>query len=459
MKITKRTVDSLKSNGDKFFWDDEVKRFGLRVAPSGRKSYLVQYRTPQGRSRKVTIGQHGTWTPELAREEAKRLLREVDRGRDPAEMREEEKNALTVSQLCEEYFDRVRRGHPYTLKRNGRPLKQSTLYTDEGACLRHVIPLLGKKIVRDVTPDDVAWFIMAVTEGKTAGVFKVPGTRGKAVVRGGEGAARRTVARLSAIFTYAVKCRHCSTNPCRDVPRTKDKRRSIRLGFEDYASFGKRISNAERVGDPWQFCAIARLLALTGLRRSEANDLRCAEVDLLNRCIRLADSKTGPSVRPLGGPAIVLLREFVRPDQTYVFPSSCDDQFAFNNLGRYWRRHIVGLTPHSLRHGYASAAFELGCSETIVAHLLGHSTSRTTTQGYIRAPERMVLEAADRVATYIDRAMAGEMSPVAWLQEGRPYEYQPHPHWMALPAPGVPYQPGATYQLGHSPRRDNGTAP
>ena len=378
--------------------------------------------------------------PELAREEAKRLLREVDRSRDPAEMREDDKNALTMSQLVDEYFERVRRGHPYTLKRSGRPLKPSTLYTDEGSCRRHVIPLLGKKIVRDVTPDDVAWFIMAVTEGKTAGIFKVPGSRGKAVVRGGEGAARRTVARLSAIFTHAVKCRYVSTNPCRDVPRTKDKRRSIRLSFEDYASFGKRISNAERIGDPWQFCAIARLLALTGLRRSEANNLRCAEVDLPNRCIRLADSKTGPSVRPLGEPAIRLLREFVRLDQTYVFASPCNDHLAFNNLGRFWRRHVVGLTPHSLRHGYASAAFELGCSETIVAHLLGHSTSRTTTQGYIRAPERMVLEAANRVATYIDRAMAGELSQLIWLEEPSAYEYQPRGHWVPLPTPasGIP---------------------
>jgi integrase len=303
-----------------------------------------------------------------------------------------------------------------------------------------------------VTSDDVAWFIMAVTEGKTAGVFKDPMSRRKAVVTGGKGAARRTVARLSAIFSYAVKARHCASNPCRDVPRTQDKRKSIRLTFEDYTVLGKAISDAEQAGAPWQFCGIARLIALTGLRRSEANDLRCAEVDFINRCIRLSDSKTGPSVRPLGEPAIRLLRDLIRSNQKYVFPSTRNDHLAFNNLRRYWQEHVVGLTPHGLRHGYASAAFELGCSETIVAHLLGHSTSRTTTQGYIRAPERMVLEAADRVATYVDRAMAGEMSPVVWLEEPRPYEYPPRGHWMAQPAPSVPYQ------LGHHPPRNERNA-
>jgi integrase len=129
-----------------------------------------------------------------------------------------------------------------------------------------------------------------------------------------------------------------------------------------------------------------------------------------------------------------LLKQFVRPDQKYVFPSNTNPHLSFNNLRRYWVQNIERFTPHGLRHGYASAAFELGCSETIVAHLLGHSTSRTTTQGYIRAPERMVLEAADRVARYIDRAMAGELSPIIWLDEARVDEYAPPSPMVALPA-------------------------
>jgi integrase len=394
------------------FWDDEVRRFGVRVSPRGTKTYIVQYRTLQGRSRRLKIGTHGAWTPETARDQAKHMLREVDHGDDPAEKREEDRNAITVAQLCEEYFYKARRGHPYTLKRGGRPIKASTLDCDEGRCLRHVIPLLGKKLACYVTSHDVVRFIESVTEGKTAGVFKTNKPRGKSVVRGGEGAARRTVAMLSAIFSYAVKMRHCPSNPCRDVPRTRDKRKNIRLSFEDYTAFGKTIAAAEQAGVRWQFAAIARFLALTGLRRSEAIELRTWEVDFINRCLRLDDSKTGASVRPLGEPALRLLREIERPQGSYVFPSPVDPERFYNTFPSNWKTHVERLTPHWLRHGYASAAFELGCSETIVAHLLGHSVARTVTQGYIRAPDMMVQDAADRVASYIERAMAGEFNRV-----------------------------------------------
>jgi hypothetical protein len=76
MKITKKTVDAARPNGerDAIYWDDEVRRFGLRVWPSGVKTYFIQYRNAQGRSRRFKIGQYGAWTPDTAREEAKRLL-------------------------------------------------------------------------------------------------------------------------------------------------------------------------------------------------------------------------------------------------------------------------------------------------------------------------------------------------------------------------------------------------
>ncbi len=86
-KLTKRGVDAFKRGpADRFLWDDELRGFGLKVTPAGRKSYLVQYRSG-GRvapTKRITIGTHGELTPEQARQEAKRLLADVARGRDPA---------------------------------------------------------------------------------------------------------------------------------------------------------------------------------------------------------------------------------------------------------------------------------------------------------------------------------------------------------------------------------------
>ncbi len=104
-KLTKRFVEAVKP-GPKgtAVWDDEVTGFGLRVYPSGKRSYIVQYRA-RGRSRRYTIGLHGVWTPETARREAKAQLGNVARGKDPAEEREEDRRALTVKQLCEQYIE------------------------------------------------------------------------------------------------------------------------------------------------------------------------------------------------------------------------------------------------------------------------------------------------------------------------------------------------------------------
>ncbi len=68
-KITKRVVDGTEpvKSTDVFVWDTEIKGFGLKVTSNGNKAYVLQYRTPEGRSRRYTIGKHGDpWTPEGA---------------------------------------------------------------------------------------------------------------------------------------------------------------------------------------------------------------------------------------------------------------------------------------------------------------------------------------------------------------------------------------------------------
>src|SRR6185312_15455774 len=79
-KLTKRTVDAADiRETDYFIWDDDLPGFGLRVFASGKRSYLIQYRAA-GRTRRYTIGLHGVWTPETARQEAKVQFGRVARG-------------------------------------------------------------------------------------------------------------------------------------------------------------------------------------------------------------------------------------------------------------------------------------------------------------------------------------------------------------------------------------------
>src|SRR5690349_24646992 len=103
-KLTKRIVDAAEARGkDCVIWDDELPGFGLRVFASGKRSYVIQYRSA-GRSRRYTIGLHGVWAPETARQEAKIQFGRVAKGDNPTEERQLDSKAITVKELCTLYL-------------------------------------------------------------------------------------------------------------------------------------------------------------------------------------------------------------------------------------------------------------------------------------------------------------------------------------------------------------------
>src|SRR5262245_21910909 len=107
-RITKNSVDAVKPRGtDTYLWDIELSGFGLKVTPTGRKVYIVQYRLGgrKGRTRRVTLGLHGKLTPIVARTEARRLLGEVAAGRDPASDRDKAKADKTLAAVLDQFMN------------------------------------------------------------------------------------------------------------------------------------------------------------------------------------------------------------------------------------------------------------------------------------------------------------------------------------------------------------------
>jgi integrase len=381
-------------------WDGAVGGFHARRQKSKTVSYIVVYRTVEGRQRWQTIGHHGSpWTPDTAREAAKRILGHVVGGADPAAEKHAKRKAASVAELCDLYIADAEAGR--LLTRRMVPKKPSTIATDKGRIERHVKPLLGTMKVAGVTREDVDSFMHSVAEGKTVARIKTARKRGLANVRGGKGTASRTVGLLGAIFTYAVRHRIRPDNPVRGVTRFADGRRERRLSNEEYKALGKALRVAEGSGVWPPAVAATRFLALTGWRRGEPLNLRWNEVDLARRTAILADSKTGRSVRPLSNAACDVLRSLTRSGDL-VFPATRGDG-RMDGFPKFWKRIAklgelpTDITPHTFRHSFASLAGDLGYSEPTIAALVGHK-GRTVTSRYVHAADAVLLAAADAIA-------------------------------------------------------------
>lgn len=396
---------------DTYLFDSVARGLVLRVTPSGTKTFNVVYRYGKGRKapkRKVALGEFGKpWTLDAAREEAQGILADAKRGEDRATTVAETKRAITVAELCDRYLAAVEDGHVLTRAR--RPKKPSTLATDKGRMLRHIKPLLGRKLARDVTRADIERFMRDVRAGKTKADVKT-GLRGRAIVEGGRGTATRTVGLLGGIFSFAVREGIREANPVRGVQREADRRRNRFLSPAEYRALGQALDAGSDANST--AAAAVRLLAFTGARKGEILELRWDQVDVKGRCLRLADTKTGASIRPLGIAAIAVLKGLPRIEgNPYVLPGHKKGRH-YIGVPRWFadlteRMKLDNVVLHTLRHSFATVANELGFTEATIAAMLGHRVHSVTGR-YTHHLDATLVAAADKVSERIKEYMTGK---------------------------------------------------
>jgi integrase len=352
-------------------------------------------------------------TCEQARKEAIGLFGQIAKGEDPPEDREGKRTAMTVSQLCDSYMAAVEAGT--VMGKRGLPKKLLTIQSDIGRINGHIRPLLGRRLVRDLTPVDIARFIRDVFEGKTAKTAKTAKVRGKSIVTGGRGVATRSAGLLGGILSFAVSDGVVSVNPVTGAKKPAYAKRTARLSPDDYRALGTALDAAEQEGVNVTAIAAVRLLALTGCRKGEILGLRWSEVDEPGHAFRMVDTKEGASVRPICSVAFGILNEFKqREGSVWVLPGERRD-LPYGGLSGAWRdilgrTKLASVTPHTLRHSFASMAGDAGYSEPTIAALLGHAAG-TVTSRYTHILDTVLIATADRVAAQIQACMAGTASP------------------------------------------------
>ncbi len=377
-KITKRTVDALTpSERERVVWDEDLKGFGVRVHPTGRKVYIVKYRH-EGRAVKATIGPHGLITPAAARARAAEIVTLARTGRDLEGKTPRKAVGATMADLARRFMDEYAPDH----------LKPNTAALNRKIIEKRILPRLGRRRVADIGRADAA--------ALHHDMRSVPGH------------ANRTLGVLSRMLTMAEvwEMRPEGVNPCRFVKKYPEHKRERFLSDDEYRRLGAALRDAEREGfaSPAAIAAI-RLLMLTGCRSGEILSLKWEYVDLAWGELRLPDSKTGARIVYLGDPAIAVLRGIQRrEDSPWVLPGLKDGAhlaFLHGPWGRITERAGIGnLRIHDLRHSFASGGLLVGEGLPMIGKLLGHNKVQTTAR-YAHLANDPVKSAANRIASRI----------------------------------------------------------
>ena len=401
IRLTNRFVVQL--SGEDMWWDDDPKAtgFGVRSYPGGSKSFFIDYRL-NGRQRRYTIGPSPRWSTEAAREEARKLRRDIDRGVDPAGDKRARRTAPTITDLIDRYIE------------DHLPKKTiiGTRLADEKRMLTEIGDKLGKHTrVADIHGGDIAHIHRRITES------------GRPV------RANRILAVCSKMFSLALVPLAGETlpwrnaahgNPCRGIPRNHEEARERFFSQAELTAISDALAKYPGVA-----ADCVRLIMLTGCRPNEAVKAQWEEFDKepgywIKPSTHIKTRKVHKL--PLSSAAIELIEQLGKKRKgPWVFPGGkpAEHLVALHHVWNFVRAQ-AGLDKetrvYDLRHTFASVGAGGGLSLPVIGRLLGH-TQPHTTQRYTHLADDPLREAATKITTVITGK--GKGAPVVPLRDRR----------------------------------------
>lgn len=378
-KLTKRIVDTMQPELERYIlWDSTLKGYGLRVEPSGTKTFLVRYRVA-GRKRFLAIGRFGHLTPEQARGLAQAILADVRHGRDPIEERRGERTAITVAELANRFL----------AEHVGPKRKGTTAAHYRSLIERYVLPKHGPRKAHDFVRSDLARIHLSM--------------------RNRPYQANRLLAVVASMYSFAERLGLVADgcNPAARIERFREARRERFLTMGELARLGEAFRRFENDGRFRDGIAALRLLLFTGARLREILHLHWEHVDMERGLLFLPDSKTGKKTIFLNEPALAVIRSLERVGDC-VIPGA-DPKVPRADLKKPWAAvteaaNLPDLRIHDLRHSFASVGAGAGLGLPIVGRLLGHMQA-STTHRYAHLDADPIRRAADAIGKTIAAAL------------------------------------------------------
>src|SRR5215213_1988111 len=348
-KLTKRVIDALPSPSgvDQIWWDEDLKGFGLKLTPAGRKVFLVQYRPAGDRRnpRKYTIGEYGSVTPHQARVEAQRVLAERAAGRDPQAEKQTSKRRIRSEQVAELAAEFIARH----ASQNRTGAETARIFN------REVLPYWSSWTVGEVRKRDVIALLDRVRE------------RGSPIM------ANRVLAAVRKFFNWCVGRGILELSPCSGItaPAREQARHRV-LADEELALV---LDAARQIGFP--FGSIVDVLTLTGQRRDEVGRMAWEHLDFRRRVwmIPIEHAKNGkPHLVHLSEPVLGLLEAVPRMGEL-VFSGDGKRMFQGYSKAKVKLDRLSGVGGwmlHDLRRTVVSGMARLGVAPHVADKILNH---------------------------------------------------------------------------------------
>jgi integrase len=371
VKLTKRVVEGALPDPAKriVMWDTEVTGFCVRIYPSGKKTYFLQYRNKDRETHKVKIGVHGPITTELARQKAIELSLNVGAGEDPSiKFKVIPEN---IGQSMQELADKY-------LNLHAQPKKAPQSYKEDVGKLNVILKKYGRLRVDAITTLDLQ---------------KLNSDLQKTPIQ-----ANRTMALLSKMFNLAIQWGWRSDNPVKGVGKYKEQKRYRWLDDEE----SQKLFAALDTYHNQSVANAIRLLILTGARKTELLSATWDQFDLekgvWTKKAHLTKQRRMEHV-PISSLVLEILKKMKeQAESPFLFPGKTPGEYL-KNPKKAWHtiRKKAGIPDvhiHDLRHTYASHLVSSGLSLSIVGKLLGH-TQASTTQRYAHLADAPLREATE----------------------------------------------------------------
>jgi hypothetical protein len=260
-RLTERIVKAAEIGTRKYVvFDDDCPGFGLCVYESGRKGFVLIYRMG-GQQKRFTIGTWPAWSVIAARDEAKALKREIDRGEDPLDARKAHRTAPTVKELAERYIE------------EHLPKLAKTNASDQISMLQKlVLPEWKGRMVADITPTDVDRLLTKISAGRARPAKLTPTQKRRKALAPPKPTpvrANRAGEMLRKMFNLAVQWKMRPDNPAFAFRKRPETARDRFLTFDEI----ERLANALAVDEDQRAASIIRLCMLTGARLYDCQSL------------------------------------------------------------------------------------------------------------------------------------------------------------------------------------------